>query len=420
MLKLIKIVLLIVILSLPISVFAANPAAMFVFDGSGSMWLEIDGKPKIELAKKAMEELLKDFPAGVDIGLVAYGHRKIGDCDDIELLAPLGSSQTDITNAVESIVDPRGNTPLAQSIKFAADHLKGRDSSASIIVISDGKESCNADPCAVAESIKATGIDLKIHVVGFDVRDEEAEQLRCIAANGGGKYFAANNASELSKSFAEVKKEVIKEEPKSKIIFRDDFDGESLSKGWNIVNQNEEAMVMEDGLLYLISEPGEWKKESVHNLILYTDTQSLPKKWNIVTKLTTEVLQYPGTSDITSWVGIVLYLDKENCLNIPVTGYCCSDRRRVQFSKYAKGKWLPGYEFKVGGPDKNQLTYFLKVERRSFTYTAYVSKDGADWKKVGSHKALGKNYTPGLYSVRHPEALETTTSFDWFEIESVE
>ena len=71
MLKLIKIVLLIVILSLPISVFAANPAAMFVFDGSGSMWLEIDGKPKIELAKKAMEELLKDFPAGVDIGLVA-------------------------------------------------------------------------------------------------------------------------------------------------------------------------------------------------------------------------------------------------------------------------------------------------------------------------------------------------------------
>lgn len=131
------------------------------------------------------------------------------------------------------------------------------------------------------------------------------------------------------------------------------------------------------------------------------------------------MLEYPGSSNKTSWVGIVLYLDKDNSLNIPVTGYCCGDRRRVQFSKLAKGKWLPGYEFKVGGPDKNQLTYYLKVERRSFTYTAYVSEDGAEWNKVGLHKVLGKNFSPGLFSVRHPGALETTTSFEWFEIEAV-
>lgn len=173
MLKQVKILLLIMILLLPLSVFAANPAAMLVFDGSGSMWLEIEGTPKIEL------------------------------------LAPPGSSCAEITNAVASIIDPRGNTPLAQSIKFAAEPLKGRESSASIIVISDGKESCNADPCKVAETINAAGMNIKVHVVGFDVKQDEAEQLRCIASNGGGKYFPANNASELSRSFAEVKKEVV-------------------------------------------------------------------------------------------------------------------------------------------------------------------------------------------------------------------
>jgi len=75
----------------PISVFAAKPTVLIIFDGSGSMWGQIEGKTKIELAKKAMTGVLKEFPEEVDIGLIAYGHRNKGDCNDIELLSPVGS-----------------------------------------------------------------------------------------------------------------------------------------------------------------------------------------------------------------------------------------------------------------------------------------------------------------------------------------
>jgi len=175
MAKKINIAIFLLALLFPLGAFAANPAVLFVFDGSGSMWGQVEGKTKIELAKEAMSGLLKDFPEGTDIGLVAYGHNKEGDCGDIELLAPLGSSRADVTKAVNAI-NPKGKTPLTRSIQFAAEQLKKTDAPTSIVVVSDGKESCNADPCEAAKTITAAGVNLKVHVVGFDVKKEEAEQ----------------------------------------------------------------------------------------------------------------------------------------------------------------------------------------------------------------------------------------------------
>ena len=256
--------LLLLTLLFPINAFAANPAVLFVFDGSGSMWGQVDGKTKIELAKEAMSGLVKDFPAGTDLGLISYGHRKEGDCSDIETLASLGSSKDSIISAVQSI-NPKGKTPLTKSIQIAAEQLKNRDAPTSIVVISDGKESCNADPCAAAKELAAAGVNLKIHVIGFDVKKDEAAQLQCIAKNGGGKYFAANNAGDLAKSFADVKKEVAevkKPEPTSKVVFRDDFNDEFLSDQWEIINPDEESMIVENGSLTTIVTQTDPKKAS--------------------------------------------------------------------------------------------------------------------------------------------------------------
>jgi hypothetical protein len=53
------------------------------------------------------------------------------------------------------------------------------------------------------------GVNVTIHVVGFDV-GEGRPQLECIAREGGGKYFNANDAKELAGAFEDVKTVLIK------------------------------------------------------------------------------------------------------------------------------------------------------------------------------------------------------------------
>jgi len=63
---------------------------MIILDASGSMWGKVDGKPKIQIAREVLKDLLPKFGTHMHLGLSAYGHRKKGDCNDIETLIPIG------------------------------------------------------------------------------------------------------------------------------------------------------------------------------------------------------------------------------------------------------------------------------------------------------------------------------------------
>ena len=52
------------------------------------MWGQIDGKPKLEIARDTLRTVLQTMPADLELGLMAYGHREKGTCDDIELIVP--------------------------------------------------------------------------------------------------------------------------------------------------------------------------------------------------------------------------------------------------------------------------------------------------------------------------------------------
>ena len=173
---------------------------------------KIDGQPKIAIAKDVMTTLVNELPDEVDTGLIVYGHRSKGDCADIEVMSNLGPGNKDkMVQQIETI-NPKGKTPITASLNKAAEQLKIREDNVNLILVSDGKETCDADPCATAEELKAQGINVTVHVVGFDVGDEEKQQLSCIAKAGGGKYFTAKNANELKTAFTEVKQEIVKEE----------------------------------------------------------------------------------------------------------------------------------------------------------------------------------------------------------------
>ena len=131
----------------------AQPAApqgpgqsMLVLDASGSMWGQIGGKPKIEIAREAVASMLQSWPASQQLGLMAYGHRSKGNCADIEMLKAPGALDKDSFQQAVNAMQPKGMTPISASVRMAAEQLKFSERKATVILVSDGEETCHADP----------------------------------------------------------------------------------------------------------------------------------------------------------------------------------------------------------------------------------------------------------------------------------
>ena len=178
---------------LPFSAMAQSegrPNTILVLDGSGSMWGQIDGVNKIVIARNVIAEMLADMADDVSLGLTVYGHRTRGACDDIEtIVSPGPFTQDQILQAVNGI-NPRGRTPMADAVIAAAQSLRHTEEPATVILVSDGIENCNPDPCAIAAELEQTGVAFTAHVIGFDVaaEPEARAQMQCIADNTGGLF----------------------------------------------------------------------------------------------------------------------------------------------------------------------------------------------------------------------------------------
>ena len=186
------------------------PEVMIILDGSGSMWGTAGSETKIKAAKEVLHQLVPSLPSEVKLGLTVYGHRRKGSCDDIEIIIPAGSDDRNLLLSKVDGISPKGKTPIADSIKLVVEQLKSKENETTIILVSDGEETCNPDPCGVVKSLKATGIKFILHVVGFDVDQMQKEELACLAEAGGGQYFDAGNATALLAALQIVQKEVVK------------------------------------------------------------------------------------------------------------------------------------------------------------------------------------------------------------------
>lgn len=177
--------------------------SLFILDASGSMWGQIDDINKIVIAKDVMEELIWGLPENQRLGLVAYGHRKKADCTDIETLSDVGATRQQVVKQLRAI-SPKGKTPLTASVSHAATALNYTKQAATVILVSDGLENCNADPCALARTLEEEGLDFTVHVIGFDVTESERQGLQCIAAETGGQLLTAGNAQELAQALTTI------------------------------------------------------------------------------------------------------------------------------------------------------------------------------------------------------------------------
>ena len=185
-----------------------NPRAVIIFDASGSMWGQINGVTKIEIARDALKNVVKEWNPSVELGLTVYGHRSKGDCNDIETVIPVG--KIDKNRVIKTVmgIKPKGKTPISRSLRKVAEEIKYTEEKATIILISDGKETCDPDPCGTAKELEAQGIDFVTHVIGFNVDKKTSKQLECIANATGGEYFSAKNAATLNKAMKVIAKKV--------------------------------------------------------------------------------------------------------------------------------------------------------------------------------------------------------------------
>ncbi len=110
-------------------------------------------------------------------------------------------------------IQPRGKTPIAASLERVGELLAGREEPATVVLVSDGLETCGGDPCAVAKALQGQGHKLVIHVVGFGMAEGRAEPLRCIARVSGGRYFQAADAKALAAALARVREAVVAHRP---------------------------------------------------------------------------------------------------------------------------------------------------------------------------------------------------------------
>ena len=161
---------------------------------------------KMVAAKKVLQESLAKIPADVNVGLRTFGqgfsNTHDSDCMQSALLVPLGVNNHDgIKERVQSIA-AFGLTPLEYALKQAAeDDFRGSAGTKVIILISDGADTCNGNPCEFIRHLGDYGIKIKVDVVGLDLKEQNAkQQLDCIAEGSGGKFYDANTAGDLIKS----------------------------------------------------------------------------------------------------------------------------------------------------------------------------------------------------------------------------
>lgn len=192
------------LLALACSIAHAAERTIIVLDASGSMWGQIDGKPKLEIARETLAAVLPTIPAETELGLMAYGHRQRGVCTDIELVVEPAAGTGQAIAEAAARMRFLGMTPLTESVRRAADALRYTEQKATVVLITDGIETCNADPCALGRELAETGIDFTVHVVGFGLSDEEGRQVACLAENTGGRYIQAGDAEALTEALTQT------------------------------------------------------------------------------------------------------------------------------------------------------------------------------------------------------------------------
>ncbi len=176
----------------------------FLFDASQSMYARWETNTRFEIAKKLMGEMLDSLQQldNLELALRVYGHTKRyppQDCDDTRLEVGFGRKNGPAMKQRLGEINPSGTTPIARSLEECGKDFPSDPARNIIILITDGIEECNGDPCAVSQLLQRKGIILKPFVIGLGANKDFAKSFECI-----GNYFDATNEEQFRNVFGIV------------------------------------------------------------------------------------------------------------------------------------------------------------------------------------------------------------------------
>lgn len=180
---------------------------MIVFDASGSMAASDfpEGLPsRIDRVRQALRLFLPRVSAERNLGLIVYGPGKHSDvCQNIDLrFPPMPDAADRIVSEVERLI-PGGRTPLTQSVREAAS-VFGANAAGSVVLLTDGEETCKSDPCALARELHMSKPSIAVHVIGYKLESFDGRSpvsgAKCLADITGGTYSTAETIDDLISS----------------------------------------------------------------------------------------------------------------------------------------------------------------------------------------------------------------------------
>jgi Ca-activated chloride channel family protein len=175
--------------------------ALLILDASYSMLSRAgNGMTRFTLARQVIDQTVDLFPPDARIALRLYGSAAQAvrmDCRDSVLMVPFAPAAKNGALIKLALADAhaRGVTPIAYALEQAAGDFRDDSIGRTIVLVSDGGEDCNGDPCATAAALHDQGLVINTIGLGVDVRG--GRQLQCIAKASGGQYYAVPVAAQL-------------------------------------------------------------------------------------------------------------------------------------------------------------------------------------------------------------------------------
>ena len=187
---------------------------MIVFDASGSMAGNLGQgimteKPRIFEVRRALSRVLPNITQYRKVGLITYGPGPYRQCNVHLDLKPIADATEPIMTVVTGL-NPAGKTPLTEAVEQAAEVLDHQRKPGVVVLLTDGEETCDRDPCELGKKLTATSSNLTVHVIGFQMKnftwtgESSVLEVKCLAKETGGLYISAQNEEDLVKAFQQT------------------------------------------------------------------------------------------------------------------------------------------------------------------------------------------------------------------------
>lgn len=178
---------------------------LLVMDASGSMGDRPSGfnETKMEAAKRAANNFVDRTDD--EIGLMFFD-----DCDSggdpysgsNRIINGFTRDKASLKTEINSM-QTGFSTPIANALTEARAYIESTRGYGTIILITDGEETCGGDPVDVAGSIYTENVG-QVHVIGYLIGGSAEETAQEIAQAGGGKYYSVENAGELEAALVDI------------------------------------------------------------------------------------------------------------------------------------------------------------------------------------------------------------------------